>query len=728
MQHDLPHIGEIGRWSEAAAGRALSGNVQVVDATLAPLLEFSELTMSAGLRVPDAMTLPELTLRGVILGALITIVFTASNVFLGLKVGLTFSSAIPAAVISMSVLRMFKGANILENNMVQTQASAAGTLSSIIFILPALVMLGHWSAFPFWQTLAICAAGGMLGVMFTIPLRHVMVVQSNLPYPEGVAAAEILRVGSAARAQEREGEGAVHAPRPGGTGMADILFGGGIAAVVSFATGGLRLLADGASSFLAIGAAVLRLPMGFSLALLGAGYLIGIVAGLAMLTGLVIAWGIAVPVLTALGERAADVSLADYATGLWSTQVRFIGAGVIGVGAIWTLATLFVPMVRGVRASMSMVGKGGRPRGDAPRTERDLPAPWVIGISLVLLAILVFTFLAFMSGAPLSPGRIGVLVAYAVLFAFVFGFLVAAACGYMAGLVGSSTSPISGVGIVAIVLVSLLMVMLNDGEGLLGTEQGVRLGIALAIFTTSAVVAVASISNDNLQDLKTGWLVGATPWRQQVALLIGCVVGGAVISPVLDLLYNAYGFADALPRPGMDPDQALAAPQATLMLAIAQGIFTHHLNWTMILIGMAIGAALIVVDQVLKSTCAVARLPVLAVGIGIYLPPTASAPIVVGAFLAWVLSRRLRRRAAAAGESYEAHADAPNRRGVLIASGLIVGESLVGVLLAGVIGFSGQDAPLALVGADFEGPARWLGLAVFALVAVWIGRRVLARP
>ncbi|OZI42287.1 oligopeptide transporter, OPT family [Bordetella genomosp. 5] len=693
--------------------------------------------MSAGLRVPDAMTLPELTLRGVILGALITIVFTASNVFLGLKVGLTFSSAIPAAVISMSVLRMFKGANILENNMVQTQASAAGTLSSIIFILPALVMLGHWSAFPFWQTLAICAAGGMLGVMFTIPLRHVMVVQSNLPYPEGVAAAEILRVGSAARAQEREGEGAVHpdtartapvVPRPGGTGMADILFGGGIAAVVSFATGGLRLLADGASSFLAIGAAVLRLPMGFSLALLGAGYLIGIVAGLAMLTGLVIAWGIAVPVLTALGERAADVSLADYATGLWSTQVRFIGAGVIGVGAIWTLATLFVPMVRGVRASMSMVGKGGRPRGDAPRTERDLPAPWVIGISLVLLAILVFTFLAFMSGAPLSPGRIGVLVAYAVLFAFVFGFLVAAACGYMAGLVGSSTSPISGVGIVAIVLVSLLMVMLNDGEGLLGTEQGVRLGIALAIFTTSAVVAVASISNDNLQDLKTGWLVGATPWRQQVALLIGCVVGGAVISPVLDLLYNAYGFADALPRPGMDPDQALAAPQATLMLAIAQGIFTHHLNWTMILIGMAIGAALIVVDQVLKSTCAVARLPVLAVGIGIYLPPTASAPIVVGAFLAWVLSRRLRRRAAAAGESYEAHADAPNRRGVLIASGLIVGESLVGVLLAGVIGFSGQDAPLALVGADFEGPARWLGLAVFALVAVWIGRRVLARP
>lgn len=246
-------------------------------------------------------------------------------------------------------------------------------------------------------------------------------------------------------------------------------------------------------------------------------------------------------------------------------------------------------------------------------------------------------FAAFLQPAVLSPGARWGLVAYAVVFAFVFGFLVAAACGYMAGLIGSSTSPISGVGIVAIVLVSLLMLAIQRGDGLLATPQGLQMGIALAIFTTSAVVAVASISNDNLQDLKTGWLVGATPWRQQVALLIGCVVGAAVISPVLELLYNAYGFGDALPRPGMDPSQALAAPQATLMLAIAQGIFTHQLNWTMILIGMGVGVALIVIDQVLRRTCRVARLPVLAVGIGIYLPPSASAPIVVGAVLAWLL-------------------------------------------------------------------------------------------
>lgn len=680
--------------------------------------------MTQPTRVPAEVTLPELTFRGVLLGALITIIFTASNVFLGLKVGLTFSSAIPAAVISMSVLRLFKDANILENNMVQTQASAAGTLSSIIFILPALVMMGHWQGFPFWQTLGICAAGGMLGVMFTIPLRHVMVVQSDLPYPEGVAAAEILRVGSAERAQDAAEE-AGHAPaKPAATGMGDIVTGGAVAAVVSFAASGLRVLGDGVSGWFSLGGAVFRLPMGFSLALLGAGYLIGIVAGLAMLVGLVISWGIAVPILTSMADIPAGVSLEKFATGLWASQVRFIGAGVIGVGAIWTLATLFMPMARGVKASFSALTRAGAARaGKAPRTERDLSAGWISVVTLVLVAVLVITFQVFLAGAPLSAAAVWKLVAYAVLFAFIFGFLVAAACGYMAGLVGSSTSPISGVGIVAIVLVSLLMLAL--GGELLAVQNGVQMAIALAIFSTSAVVAVASISNDNLQDLKTGWLVGATPWRQQVALLIGCVVGAAVISPVLELLYNAYGFADAMPREGMDPGQALSAPQATLMLAIARGIFTHQLNWTMILIGMAVGVGLIVVDEILKRTCKVARIPVLAVGIGIYLPPTVAAPIVAGALLAWLLERALRRRAQAAGKPYEQFADAPNRRGVLIASGLIVGESLVGVVMAAIIGAAGTDAPLAIAGEGFARTASFLGLAVFALVAVLFWRRVM---
>ena len=674
--------------------------------------------------IPSAEPRTEFTFRSIVLGVIITLAFTAANVFFGLKAGLTFATSIPAAVISMALLRNFRNSTIQENNIVQTVASAAGTLSSIIFVLPGLVIIGWWTGFPYWVSFLICALGGILGVMYSIPLRRALVTGSDLPYPEGVAAAEILRVGSAERAQDAPQTGAHASAKPAATGMGDIVAGGVAAAVVSFAASGLRVLGDSVSGWFALGGAVFRLPMGFSLALLGAGYLIGIVAGLAMLTGLVIAWGIAVPILTAMGDMPAGATLASYATGLWSSQVRFIGAGVIGVGAIWTLATLFVPMARGVKASFSALTREGAARaGAAPRTERDLSAGWISAVTLVLVAILVFTFQVFLSGTPLSAGAIWKLVAYAVLFAFVFGFLVAAACGYMAGLVGSSTSPISGVGIVAIVLVSVLM--LGVGGELMALENGVQMAIALAIFSTSAVVAVASISNDNLQDLKTGWLVGATPWRQQVALLIGCVVGAAVISPVLELLYNAYGFADAMPREGMDASQALSAPQVTLMLAITRGIFTHQLNWTMILIGMAVGVGLIVVDEIMKRTCKVARIPVLAVGIGIYLPPTVAAPIVAGALLALLIERALRRRAAAANQPYDRFAEAANRRGVLIASGLIVGESLVGVLMAAIIGGSGSEAPLAIAGEDFAGMASYLGLAVFVMVAVLFWRRVM---
>lgn len=688
-------------------------------------------------RISDDISLPELTLRGIVLGALLTVVFTASNIYLGLKVGLTFSSAIPAAVISMAVLRMFSSANILENNMVQTQASAAGTLSSIIFILPGLVMMGYWQGFPFWQTFGICAAGGMLGVMFTIPLRHAMVVQSDLPYPEGVAAAEILRIGSDHAAGAEGGTIATAEAGAGrmaaGSGVKDIAAGGVVSALMAFATGGLRIFADSISGWFSVGSAVFRLPLGFSLALVGAGYLIGIVAGIAMLIGLLISWGLAVPILTAGAIMPPGMSIAKFATGLWSTQVRFLGAGVIGIAAIWTLATLFKPMVAGVRTSFAALrdaGGAGRMGGGGPRTQRDLSPRWIIVITLALVAALAVVFGAFLSDVPLTSGVIASLVIYGVIFAFVFGFLIAAACGYMAGLVGSSASPISGIGIVAVILVSLLLLAIGQANGMLHDPAGRRLAIALAIFTTSAVVAVATISNDNLQDLKTGWLVGATPWRQQVALLIGCVVGALVIPPILVLLYNAYGFAGALPHAGMDPGQALSAPQATLMTAIAMGIFTHKLNWTMIVTGLLIGVVLIIIDLLLKRrqerSGGVARLPVLAVGIGIYLPPTISAPLVIGAVIAWLLERRLRRGAVAAGVAYDQYAAHANRRGVLIASGLIVGESLVGVILAGVIGVSGSSAPLAIVGAGFAPTAEWLGLLVFAGVCWWFSRRTLA--
>ncbi|WCD80191.1 OPT family oligopeptide transporter [Pseudomonas sp. TUM22785] len=672
-------------------------------------------------RVPDHLDLPELTLRGLVLGALITLVFTASNVYLGLKVGLTFASSIPAAVISMAVLRYFKGSNILENNMVQTQASAAGTLSSIIFILPGLLMIGYWAGFPFWQTAAICAIGGILGVLYTIPLRRVMVVQSELPYPEGVAAAEILRVGSD---DEAATDGKPATRDKNEPGLRDILGGGLVAAAFSLCSSGFKVLSEGISVWATAGQTAFRFTTGFSFALVGAGYLMGITAGIAILVGVLICWGVAVPLLTVNATPAAGQAISELATQLWSSQVRFLGAGTIGIAALWTLATLFKPMAQGVWTSLQAVrGKG---EISTERTERDMSARAILLLAGILLLALFGVFGFFLHEAAPELTGLGFwgLVSGCVLFAFFFGFLIAAACGYMAGLVGSSSSPISGIGIIAVILVSLLILGMGSLESGLLQLAGGKVAIALALFTTAVVLAIAAISNDNLQDLKTGDLVGATPWRQQVALIVGCLAGALVIPPVLDLLYNAYGFAGALPREGMDPQQALAAPQATLLTAIASGIFKNALNWNMILIGVVLGVALILVDLALRRTSK-ASLPVLAVGLGIYLPPTIGMTLVIGAALGWLIDSRLQKRAIAAGQDPEAYAEVPRRRGVLLASGLIVGESLMGILLAGLIGGSGEDAPLALVGAGFASTAEWLGLVVFVIVCVGFCRHVL---
>ena len=655
----------------------------------------------------------ELTLRGMILGALITVIFTASNVYLGLKVGLTFASSIPAAVISMAVLKFFKGSNILENNMVQTQASAAGTLSTIIFVLPGLLMAGYWSGFPFWQTTLLCIAGGILGVIFTIPLRYAMVVKSELPYPEGVAAAEILKVGS-----HEEGDN-----RQGGSGIKELAAGGVLAGLMSFCAGGLRVIADSASYWFKSGTAIFQLPMGFSLALLGAGYLVGLTGGIAILLGISIAWGIAVPYFSSHIPQPSDMEMAAFAMKLWKEKVRFIGAGTIGIAAVWTLLMLLKPMVEGMKMSFKSFG-GGAPATE--RAEQDLSPKAMIFWVLSMMFILGVSFYHFIGDSHITGGMAWLLVVVCTLLASVIGFLVAAACGYMAGLVGSSSSPISGVGIVSIVIISLVLLVVGESGSLMADEANRKFLLALTLFCGSAVICVASISNDNLQDLKTGYLLKATPWRQQVALIIGCIVGALVISPVLELLYEAYGFTGAMPREGMDAAQALAAPQATLMTTIASGIFAHNLEWVYIFTGIAIGAVLIVVDLVLKkSSGGKLALPVLAVGMGIYLPPSVNMPIVAGAVLAAVLKHIIGKKA----ENREGRLKNAERIGTVFSAGLIVGESLIGVIMAFIIAFSvtngGSDAPLALNLENWDAAASWLGLAFFVTGMFFFAQRVL---
>lgn len=656
--------------------------------------------------------LPELTLRGLVLGSILTIIFTASNVYLGLKVGLTFSSSIPAVVISMAVLSLFKTSNILENNMVQTQASAAGTLSSVIFVIPGLFMCGYWSEFPLWQTFMICLCGGGLGVLFTIPLRRTMVVESKLAYPEGRAAAEILKVANKDQSSKK-----------GKQGIKEIALGSFIAAIFSLLSNGFKLAASESNFAFIWNKMAFGFSMGYSLALLGAGYLVGLAGAIALFVGMFLAWGIFTPYLSNFEFDSAKNAV-DLASSVWSSKVRLIGTGAIAIAALWTLIELLKPVIEGIKEIVKNVKITNQEKNE--RTNIDLSLKSIFILFVLMVVGLFITFYSFVEDANLS-------IYYQMLFSFVgtlvsvlIGFFVAAACGYMAGLVGSSSSPISGIGLIGVIISSIVFLVL--GVELFQDPMLSKFAVALAIFTTSVILATAAISNDNLQDLKTGHLVGATPWKQQVALLVGCVFGALAIVPVLNLLYQAYGFVGAMPREGMDASSALAAPQANLMSTIAQGIFHHNIEWGYMAFGVFVGILMIIIDKILRRTQKMS-LPPLAVGIGIYLPPAVNIPLVIGGILKYIVMQHLTKKYAKNSHKEKKLASC-EQRGTLFASGLIVGESIFGVIIAGITVFSvsmgGSENPLALNLANFH-DSELFALIFFVGVVLYFIKRIVKK-
>ena len=651
----------------------------------------------------SGMPLNELTIRGLIIGIIITIIFTAANVYFGLKAGITFSTSIPAAVISMALLRLFKDATIQENNIVQTVASAAGTLSAIIFVLPGLIIVGWWTGFPFWMSFAICAAGGVLGVMYTIPLRRALVTNSDLPYPEGVACAEVLKVGSNPASEE-----AAESVESGGSGLKAVVV-GSIVSAVFYIVVQSKLFASDVAQYFHIGSKGGATGFDFSLsfALFAIGHLVGLSVGIAMLIGAAIGWGWLVPHFTMLHGTAGLASTA--AQGAWDHYVRFVGAGAIGIAAIWTLGTLVKPVISGLAGAMaaSKVRKAGK-ADTLARTEHDIPIG-MVGIVSALCLIPV-AWLLWHFGVISGLGSHALLLTVGgIIFVVVMGFLVSTVCGYMAGLIGSSNSPLSGIGILVVVIAALLLVL--GVKAMMPADSGKAL-VAFALFITSIVFAVASIANNNLQDLKTGQLVDATPSKQQWALVIGVLAGALIIPPVLDLLNHAYGFLGA---PGVDPSRALPAPQAGLISALAQGVIQNNIDWSLIGMGAIIGAVCIVIDEGLKYTVKKVRLPPLAIGLGIYLPTSTTLMVVVGAVVGWWFNRRA-----------DSHAkpEAAKQLGVLLASGLIVGESLLGVIVAAIVAFSGNNTPLAIVGKGFETASIWIGGLAFVIVTFVLYRWV----
>lgn len=649
----------------------------------------------------------ELTVRGLIIGVVITVVFTAANVFFGLKAGLTFATSIPAAVISMALLRGFKDSTIQENNVVQTIASAAGTLSSIIFVLPGMIMIGWWTGFPFWTSFAVCALGGILGVMYSIPLRRALVTTSDLPYPEGLACAEVLKVGSGSE----EHAGSVEEGRAG---LMAVLWGSIVSALFAVVVA-TQVFASDVVQYFRVGSkgSVSGYDFNLSFALFAIGHLVGLSVGIAMLIGALIGWAWGVPHYSLLATMSG-ASVAELAQSTWSHKVRFVGAGAIGVSAIWTLAKLVKPVVSGLSSAMaaSRVRKAGK-ADTLPRTERDIPIG-IVGLATLACFVPIAWLLGYFGSISGLGAHVGVLAIGGVAFVVLMGFFVSTVCGYMAGLIGSSNSPLSGVGILVVIAAALLLVA--GVKPYVPVEEGKAL-VAFALFITSVVFTVAAIANNNLQDLKTGQLVDATPWKQQAALVVGVIAGAVVIPPVLDLLNHAYGFAGA---PGAGA-HALPAPQAGLISALAQGVITGNIDWSLIITGIWIGMAIIIIDELLALTTKHVRVPPLAVGLGIYLPTISTLMVVVGSLVGWYFDRRADR---------SAKPEATKQLGVLLASGLIVGESVIGVVIAALVafadklGFSNHEAPLSLVGPGFANAAVWIGGIAFALLVLGLYRWV----
>ncbi len=637
----------------------------------------------------------EFTVRGVIIGALITLAFTAANIYIGLKIGLTFASSIPAAVISMAVLRWFKNSTIYENNIVQTIASAAGTLSAVIFVLPGLVMIGWWTGFPYWESFAVCAVGGILGVMYTIPLRRALVTDSDLPYPEGVAAAEVLIVGSRdARAAENR------------RGLITVVW-GAAASAAFLALTYTRIFADNVSAYFRAGLSSTGITIGLSFALLGAGHLIGLAVGIAIFAGLFLSWGVLVPIFTSLHPMVGDA--ATVAGTIYHDYVRFIGVGTIGIAAIWTIVKLAVPVWRGLLSSIESSRTRARGREtDVPMAERDLPIGTVTIISLACLVPLAILLAAFLIGGPLNAYIVPI-VAIAIVYVVVVGFVIAAVCGYMAGLIGSSNSPVSGLAILVVLGISLALFGLARNSPVAAQQAA----IAFSLFVTAVVLCVATIANDNLQDLKTGQLIGANPARQQVALIVGTLVGAAVIPPILNMVNRAYGFVGS-PMHGLGNAAPLNAPQAALISTLAKSVIGGVVPWNLIWIGVAIGIVAILIDELLmRASGGRRKFPPLAVGLGIYLPASATFLASVGAIAGYFYNRW------AGGKK---NPEDTKRLGILLASGLIVGEGILGVLYSGLIIVTGKGTPVRHVGDSFQPIAIWLGPIAFIALAIYLYR------
>ncbi len=645
--------------------------------------------------VPAAVSLPEITVKAVLLSVVLSAVLAGANAYLGLFAGMTVSASIPAAVVSLAVLRLFRRSNILENNIVQTAASAGEALAAgVIFTIPALLLINYWTTFDYWQTTSIAAVGGLLGVLFTIPLRRALIEGARLRFPEGVATGEVLKIGS--RASAESGVEAADSPTKG---FRMLLGAAVLGGAVKVCESGLRLWAGAFEGAIFLGRSVFYMGINLSPALIAVGFIIGLNTAVVVFLGGVLGWLVLMPLYGIIVGTPDGQSAMQSVNAIWSGQIRFVGIGGMLVGGLWTLVQLRSPILTSLRRLVDVYSatrrtESGASRMSVPRTERDASFPWIVLLFAGSVIPMFFLYRGVVGGSMVALVMTLVMVVAAFLFS--------AVAAYMSGLVGSSSNPISGVTIATIMLAALLLLLIMG--------RGHPAGPAAALLIGAVVCCAAAMGGDNLQDLKTGHIVGATPWKQQVMQVIGVLTAALVMAPILALLQAKYGIGEATP----DHPQPLSAPQATLMASLAQGVFGKGLPWHLVGLGAVIGVATIWIDRLQEARGAALRFPVLAVALGFYLPLKLSATILLGGLIA-ALARRMTPQSGKAGTP----------GGLLFAAGLVTGEALMGIALAlpiALISFwpsLGTD-PLRLF--DVPPLGAWPGVLVIGGVAVLLYR------
>lgn len=647
----------------------------------------------------------ELTFKVIVLAIVLTVLLAMSNAYLALKLGILTSASIPAAIISMGILRFFKDSTILENNAVQTAASAGEAVAGgIVYTIPALIIIGYWNHFDYVTNFFIAACGGILGVLFSIPLRRLLVNDDSLRFPEGRAIAEVLK-SSADKA-----------------GIKNIFIGGLLGALIELMQLGFKLVASSWSYWFVAKRSLFGFGAGFSATMIGAGYLIGHDMAISIFLGAVIAWLVALPIVSQFyPEFVTQYPAEEAATLLWNSEMRYLGIGAMLFAGMWTFIKLIKPLSKNIYTSFSSFMKKGRIDARTPRTDKDIPMPFII-MGVGVMAAVLFLFFQFIF--PLS--QVGIhgsyspsLIFASVLYVLFIGFLFSVITAYFSGMVGVTASPGSSVVIAGMLFAAwLLLTVLNQIVPLPFNPEQLRAAEAITIIIGSVVTGIAAIANDNTQDLKVGQLVGATPWKQQVMLLLGVIISALVIPPVMQLLFDVYGIAGVMPRADMDLAQSLPAPTAALMAAITEAVFHHSLPWTMMMIGSVIILAILLVNHLLKLNRFL-NLSILGIAIGMYLPISSSFPLFIGGMIALFSHKRLQHMKVS-----EQDAMARKQKGTLIACGLVAGSALMDILLAVPFSIFRSSDVLSLVGPQWQHNGAYLGVLSTLMLAWWINRKV----